>query len=139
MAVSERTRQARIDQRRSEVYPLEKFPQQKQEQIAQQVAAPTPPPRMICGELFAIPSRAWYEWHWARGIDPDGGREPIPASLRAAVIERDGFVCQLCDGEVEPGDIHLDHIKPYSKGGPTTLSNLQVTHSRCNLEKGARY
>jgi len=52
---------------------------------------------------------------------------------------RDGYVCQLCTTAVEPTDVHLDHIKPYSKGGPTNLENLQVTHSLCNIHKGARY
>jgi 5-methylcytosine-specific restriction endonuclease McrA len=66
------------------------------------------------------------------------GRAPLPPYLRAAVIARDGYVCQLCGGRVAPIDVHIDHIYPWSRGGPTVLSNLQVTHSRCNIRKGAR-
>ena len=45
---------------------------------------------------------------------------------------------QLCGGQVEPSDVHIDHIKPYSKGGQHVLGNLQVAHSLCNIRKGAR-
>ena len=131
-------RERRIAERRSKVWPLEEFLPEKRAEIAELVAADQPPPRWIRLQLASIPSRAWYEWHWARGIDPEGRRDSISAALRAAVIARDGHTCQLCGGEVSAGDIHLDHIKPWSKGGPTTLGNLQVTHSLCNIRKGAR-
>ena len=77
--------------------------------------------------------------HWQRGIDPDARRPAIPAWMRATVIERDGYVCQLCGLDVEPDDVHLDHIKPWSKGGAHTVPNLQVTHSLCNMRKAARW
>jgi 5-methylcytosine-specific restriction endonuclease McrA len=35
-------------------------------------------------------------------------------------------------------DVHIDHIVPYSLGGPDELYNLQVAHSSCNIRKGAR-
>jgi hypothetical protein len=88
--------------------------------------------------LAWLPRRSWLEWHLFRGIAPAARRPSIPTATRAAVIARDGLVCQLCGGDVEPGDMHLDHIEPYSKGGPTTVDNLQVTHSVCNMRKGAR-
>jgi hypothetical protein len=58
--------------------------------------------------------------------------------LRSRVIARDGLICQICGGAVSLGDIHLDHIVPRSKGGPTTYENLRVTHSRCNRKRGNR-
>lgn len=58
--------------------------------------------------------------------------------LRASVIARDGYVCGICGGDVEAGDVHLDHIRPVSKGGPTTFDNLRVTHSFCNISRGNR-
>ena len=87
--------------------------------------------------LAWLPRRSWLEWHLFRGVDPEARRDPIPPALRAAVIARDGYVCGICGGEVEPADVHLDHIRPYSKGGPTTMANLRVTHSVCNIKKGA--
>ena len=137
------SRKAKIAQRRAAVYPLEKLDLETRERVAAQVASDQPPERWIpCGPtrkpLGWIESRGWYEWHWARGIDPQGRREPMPKALRAAVIERDGYICQLCGGQVEPSDVHIDHIKPYSKGGQHVLGNLQVAHSLCNIRKGAR-
>lgn len=131
---------------RARVYPLEMFPADKQAQIRLAVESPVKPPRWLYfgvpGDfrpLGSMPSRAWYEWHWARGIDPDGHRTPVPPSVRHYVISRDGYICGLCGGEVEPDDLHLDHIQPYSKGGSNEPSNLQVTHSACNIRKGARF
>ena len=88
--------------------------------------------------LAWLPKRSWLEWHLFRGIAPAARRPGISPTIRAAVIARDGYTCQLCGGGVEPGDVHLDHIKPFSKGGPTTVHNLQVTHSLCNIRKGNR-
>ncbi len=59
------------------------------------------------------------------------------------VLERDGWVCQLCGrttpksqrGSCEPTAPEVDHIMPLSRGGSHTLSNLQVLCRRCNLRK----
>lgn len=95
------------------------------------ICTPEPPSRQL------FPKR-WYEWHWARGLDPDAERRKLPAKLRAAVIERDGYVCRLCGGEVAPHDVHIDHAHPRALGGQDTFDNLQVAHASCNLSKGAR-
>jgi len=122
--------------------PLTILPVEMRETIERLAAAAEPPPRWLTiGDgLAQIASRAFYEWHLRRGRDIRKRplRETISSVLRAAVIERDGYVCQLCGGDVEPDDVHLDHRRPVSHGGPTTLANLQVAHSRCNLRKGAR-
>jgi hypothetical protein len=51
---------------------------------------------------------------------------------------RDGYVCHLCRRPVDPSDVHVDHIVPLSRGGDSQLANLAVSHSKCNLQKGAR-
>ena len=66
-----------------------------------------------------------------------GGRK-IPDKLRYQVLKRDNFKCCACgaspakDSSVE---LHIDHIIPWSKGGETTLENLQTLCSKCNLGK----
>lgn len=122
--------------RRTDAMPLEMFSAEKQAQIAEVVAQDRPPTRWLVGELASIESRAWYEWHWQRGLPP--GRVPVTPDLRAAVIARDGLVCALCGGDVALDDLHIDHIRPVSHGGRTELDNLQPAHARCNLKKGAR-
>ena len=143
-AAPTRAARRRIERRRAESFPLEDLPADMRAEIAAEVAAHTPPLRWFPvgapdsrQPLAWLESRGWYEWHWSRGIDPLSRRDPLPLHLRLAVIARDGYVCQLCLGEVEPADVHIDHIKPYSKGGRHVLGNLQVTHSLCNLRKGA--
>ena len=68
------------------------------------------------------------------------GLREIPLALRYFILKRDNFRCVL-DGRSpasEPGLIlHVDHIVPWVKGGPTVASNLRTLCSHCNLGKGA--
>ena len=64
----------------------------------------------------------------------------ISAKLRAEVLDRNGFTCQMCG--LTPGDIdpttgrkvrlHIGHIKDKSLGGKYELSNLRALCSTCN-------
>jgi len=62
----------------------------------------------------------------------------IPLSLRVKVLSRDKFRCVFCGKSpaINAGTIlHIDHIKPFSKGGENTLDNLQTLCQDCNLGK----
>jgi 5-methylcytosine-specific restriction endonuclease McrA len=63
-------------------------------------------------------------------------KQRIPPTVRRWVIERDGRRCVYCDEDLTDQEIHLDHVIPESKGGPTHFDNLQVTCRRCNIAKG---
>ncbi len=69
---------------------------------------------------------------WA--FRPQRYRQPIPEELQRAVYERDGNRCGRC-GAID--DLTLDHIRPWSLGGPDTFENLQTLCRRCNSSKGA--
>lgn len=66
--------------------------------------------------------------------------DKISARLRAEVLDRNGFTCQMCG--LTPGDIdpytgrkvrlHIGHIKDKSLGGRDELSNLRALCSTCN-------
>ena len=58
--------------------------------------------------------------------------------LRAQVLIRDNCICQMCGASPakDPAVIlHADHIKPWSKGGETTLENLRTLCLKCNIGK----
>ena len=64
-------------------------------------------------------------------------RTPSPR-LRFEVLARDKFTCRFCGASPRKDPsvtLHLDHIVPWSKGGKTTIENLQVLCSVCNLGK----
>ena len=64
----------------------------------------------------------------------------ISAKLKAEVLDRNGFTCQMCG--LAPGDIdlatgrnvrlHVGHIKDKNLGGKDELSNLRALCSTCN-------
>ncbi len=64
----------------------------------------------------------------------------ISARLRAAVLDRNGFTCQMCGltpGEIDPATgrkvrLHIGHIKDKSLGGKDEPSNLRSLCSTCN-------
>lgn len=125
--------------RRREVMPLTLFPDDHLERIRYEVEQDWKPRYWLDFGVCQIPSRAWVEWYWQRGLDPDARRPAIPTWMRNRVLARDGYVCQICLLPVDPTDVHLDHIKPWSRGGIHSVTNLRVTHSLCNMRKAARY
>jgi hypothetical protein len=87
------------------------------------------------------------EWANARDLplepneDPSSKIRKTPRSvnwrLRALVLMRDQARCRLCGASPADGaKLHVDHVKPWSRGGDTTLDNLQILCDRCNVGKG---
>ena len=64
-------------------------------------------------------------------------REPN-LRLRFMVMQRDNFKCCKCGASPakDPSvELHIDHIKPWSKGGETVMENLETLCSIWNLGK----
>lgn len=56
--------------------------------------------------------------------------------LRATVLIRDNCLCKMCGASPakDPSVVlHVDHIKPWSKGGETIIENLRTLCSVCNI------
>lgn len=74
--------------------------------------------------------------HWEEGM----GRPVlvdnryINPRIREFVMQRDGYACVICGSQEE---LHVDHIIPYSAGGPNHARNLRVLCRDHNLQKGA--
>ena len=63
-------------------------------------------------------------------------RSKVTSTLRYDVLKRDHFTCKMCGATVKDGiKLQVDHIIPVSKGGKTTMSNLQTLCQRCNRGK----
>ncbi|WP_439242405.1 HNH endonuclease [Lonepinella sp. BR2474] len=62
-------------------------------------------------------------------------KQKIPNRLRKQVFERDEYRCVSCGTHL---DLTCDHIHPESKGGETTLDNLQTMCRSCNSRKGTK-
>jgi 5-methylcytosine-specific restriction endonuclease McrA len=64
----------------------------------------------------------------------------ISAKLRAEVLDRNGFTCQMCGltpGDIDPSTgrkvrLHIGHIVDKNIGGKDELSNLRSLCSTCN-------
>lgn len=59
-------------------------------------------------------------------------RRPWTRVERRIALRRAGYRCEDCGS---PDDLELDHVIPFSKGGPCDLSNVRVLCSPCNKRK----
>lgn len=63
----------------------------------------------------------------------------VPLKVRLQVMKRDRFCCVMCGRSpaVEAGvQLQIDHVIPFSRGGTSTIDNLQTLCQDCNLGKG---
>lgn len=56
----------------------------------------------------------------------------ISSTTKKIVYARDGGKCQCCGSSV---NLEYDHIKPYSCGGRSDRSNIQLLCQKCNRSK----
>jgi len=70
-------------------------------------------------------------------------RDFVPAErTRLAVLRRDNYKCCLCGASPAHDEnvvLHIDHIKPVSRGGKPNIMNLWTLCGKCNLEKSDFY
>jgi 5-methylcytosine-specific restriction endonuclease McrA len=59
-------------------------------------------------------------------------------NLRAQVLERDHYLCQLQLPGCEGAATHCHHVEAKAWGGEDALSNLEAACAHCNLSKAQR-
>jgi len=63
----------------------------------------------------------------------------INEKIRLQVLKRDDYKCQKCGKSPATHRniyLHIDHIKPFSKGGDNSIENLRTLCNKCNLGRG---
>ncbi len=69
-------------------------------------------------------------------------RKSLSLDLRFRVLKRDNFKCTKCGNSPSNShdiELHVDHIKPLSRGGRDNIENLQTLCNKCNLGKSNRH
>lgn len=61
-----------------------------------------------------------------------GERDQIPPLTRRLVLRRDGNRCRWCEAT---SSLQLDHVIPWSAGGPDRSDNLRTLCERCNNDR----
>lgn len=60
--------------------------------------------------------------------------------IKNQLINSKGAVCGICGKPIKDmRECTIDHIRPVSKGGLTTIDNCQLAHPWCNKKKGNTY
>ena len=74
------------------------------------------------------------------GMANDAEHAKVTRAMRYDVLRRDGFHCVRCGRGREDGvKLHVDHVVPVSRGGKSTMDNLQTLCEDCNCGKGNKY
>lgn len=55
------------------------------------------------------------------------------------IIEKQNWLCSMCNTKINISNSHGDHIIPYSHGGKTNIDNLQMLCPNCNFKKSNKY
>ena len=63
------------------------------------------------------------------------GSQTGKTKQRFMIFMRDNFTCTYCGRKAPKVELHVDHIKPKSKGGTNKESNLTTSCVDCNLGK----
>ncbi len=82
-------------------------------------------------QLVEAPVEVGERWPVTR----KGQRRPINRMTRRLIVERDGNRCGFC-GKSHSWNFAMDHIIPWSAGGPDTSENLRTLCHPCNDSRG---
>lgn len=90
-------------------------------------------------KIFAIENNALSKNVPEKAGQPSRPKRQISLRMRYEILKRDNFTCVLCGRSPAtcPGlKLHVDHVIPHSKDGPTELDNLRTLCEECNIGRG---
>ncbi len=64
--------------------------------------------------------------------------DEVPAVSRGLLMARDRYTCAYCGNLFRESQLTIEHIKPSSKGGPTSWMNVVAACKGCNGLKADR-
>jgi excisionase family DNA binding protein len=67
---------------------------------------------------------------------PPTRRRRYSMSQLVAVYQRSEGRCGICQGQVDPEQVSIDHIVAVARGGADEPDNWQLAHRRCNSSQG---
>lgn len=84
-----------------------------------------------------------YEYLLSKDKDPFAGRllnlRAFDKRDKMAAYSKQNGICPICGQHFQFDEMEGDHIKPWSKGGHTTLDNCQMLCKDCNGKKTDKY
>lgn len=84
-----------------------------------------------------------YEYLLSKDFDPFAGRllnlRVFDKRDKMATYSKQNGICPICGEYFQFDEMEGDHIKPWSKGGQTTLENCQMLCKDCNGKKTDKY
>ncbi len=84
-----------------------------------------------------------YEYLLSKDKDPYAGRllslRQFDEDDKITVYNQQKGICTVCKQHFKIDEMEGDHIKPWSKGGKTDISNLQMLCKHCNNIKSDKY
>ncbi len=72
-----------------------------------------------------------------QNLTPKDLQRSFTQDERKVIWRRDNETCQVCKNKIGFEEMQADHIIPHSRGGRTTLDNVQTLCRECNARKGA--
>jgi hypothetical protein len=72
---------------------------------------------------------------FASDLVPLDKKREFTTDERIAIWRRDKETCQICGQKVEWDDLDIDHVQPWTEGGPSIVQNARATHQTCNRSR----
>lgn len=63
----------------------------------------------------------------------------MPRFRKWVLFNRDEWQCQYCGISLDWKTATIDHVKPRSRGGPTSWNNCVTSCKKCNHKKGPKF